>query len=150
MRCTSADRGQQAGEPAGLALLPALTRAEPVMGTVVSFLVPRGVARPAGVGAVLDAACDYLHRIDAIFTTWDDVSPVSRLRRGAAGLADMPPEVAEVLCLCRAARQASGGWFDPWAMPGGVDPTGLVKGWGVERAAGLLRQAGVAAAMVNG
>jgi thiamine biosynthesis lipoprotein len=150
MRCTSADRGQQAGERAGLALLPALTRAEPVMGTVVSFLVPRGVARPAGVGAVLDAACADLHRIDAIFTTWDDASPVSRLRRGAAGLADMPPEVAEVLCLCRAARQASGGWFDPWAMPGGVDPTGLVKGWGVERAAGLLRQAGVAAAMVNG
>ena len=27
----------------------------------------------------------------------------------------------------------SGGWFDPWAMPGGVDPTGLVKGWAVDR-----------------
>lgn len=32
----------------------------------------------------------------------------------------------------------------------GVDPTGLVKGWAVQRAAGLLRQAGMVAAMVNG
>ena len=39
-----------------------------------------------------------------------------------------------MLELCRRARDASDGWFDPWAMPGGVDPTGLVKGWAVERA----------------
>ena len=32
------------------------------------------------------------------------------------------------------APSASGGWFDPWAIPGGVDPTGLVKGWAVEQA----------------
>jgi FAD:protein FMN transferase len=139
MRCISAD-----------CCRPALTRAEPVMGTVVSFLVPHGAGRPAGIGAVLDAACADLHRIDAMFTTWDDASPLSRLRRGEAALADMPPEVAEVLSLCRVARQASGGWFDPWAMPGGVDPTGLVKGWAVERAGSLLYQAGVTAAMVNG
>ena len=120
------------------------------MGTVVSFLVPDGAGRPDDVSAVLGTACTELHRIDAIFTTWDGASPLSLLRRGEAALADMPPEVAEVLSLCRAARRASGGWFDPWAMPGGVDPTGLVKGWAVERAAKLLHQAGVAAAMVNG
>ena len=33
------------------------------------------------------------------------------------------------------ARDASGGWFDPWAMPGGYDPTGLVKGWAVHNGA---------------
>ena len=32
------------------------------------------------------------------------------------------------------ARELSGGWFDPWAMPGGVDPTGYVKGWAAQRA----------------
>jgi FAD:protein FMN transferase len=139
MRCISADHER-----------PALTRAEPVMGTVVSFLLPRGARRPDDVSAVLDAACTELHRIDAIFTTWCDASPLSLLRRGEAALADLPSDVAEVLSLCHAARRASRGWFDPWAMPGGVDPTGLVKGWAVERAARLLHQAGVAAAMVNG
>ena len=34
-------------------------------------------------------------------------------------------------------------------MPGGFDPTGLVKGWAAQRAVGCLRDAGMAAAMVN-
>jgi thiamine biosynthesis lipoprotein len=35
-------------------------------------------------------------------------------------------------------------------MPGGVDPTGLVKGWAADRALAVLRQAGLPGAMVNG
>jgi thiamine biosynthesis lipoprotein len=65
-------------------------------------------------------------------------------------LSEMPSAVAEVLDLCENACGASGGWFDPWAMPAGVDPTGLVKGWAVERALAALREAGMEAAMVNG
>jgi thiamine biosynthesis lipoprotein len=34
-------------------------------------------------------------------------------------------------------------------MPGGVDPTGLVKGWAAQQAAETLREAGVEAGMVN-
>jgi thiamine biosynthesis lipoprotein len=34
-------------------------------------------------------------------------------------------------------------------MPGGVDPTGLVKGWAAQQAADTLRKAGAEAAMVN-
>ena len=128
----------------------ALVRTERVMGTVVSFLVPGPAIGSADADAAVGAACASLHRIDAIFSTWDDTSPVSRLRRAEAQLTDMPPEVSEVLALCRTAREMSRGWFDPWAMPGGVDPTGLVKGWAVQRAADLLRQAGLTAAMVNG
>ncbi|MEA2449752.1 MAG: FAD:protein transferase, partial [Thermoleophilaceae bacterium] len=60
-----------------------------------------------------------------------------------------PDEIAEVLDLCAGAKHASGGWFDPWAIPGGVDPTGLVKGWAARRAADCLRDAGAEAAMVN-
>ena len=35
-------------------------------------------------------------------------------------------------------------------MPGGYDPTGLVKGWAVDRALRTLDQAGMPAALVNG
>jgi FAD:protein FMN transferase len=126
------------------------THAENVMGTVVSFAVVPGDLPVPAARAAVEAACRVLHRADAVFSTWDPASPVSRLRRGEATLGAMPAEVAEVLTLCQAARQASQGWFDPWALPGGVDPTGLVKGWAVERAAGVLRRAGVDAALVNG
>jgi FAD:protein FMN transferase len=140
--------GQAAAE-AGVAERP-VAHAEPVMGTVVSFAVLPGSVPDADLRSALDAACAILHRADAVFSTWDPQSPVSLLRRGQARLGELPAEVAEVLALCRAARDASGGWFDPWAMPGGYDPTGLVKGWAVDQALATLRQAGLPAALVNG
>jgi thiamine biosynthesis lipoprotein len=116
---------------------------EHVMGTAVSFDVRGGTAE-----AVAEA-CGILHRADAVFSTWEPDSPMSRLRRGELLIGDAPGEVAEVLDLCAEARRMSGGWFDPWVMPGGVDPTGLVKGWAAQRAADALRDAGAEAAMVN-
>jgi len=129
---------------------PLLTHAETAMGTVFSIsMVPGGLPGPR-LRSALQAACATLHHADALFSTWDLGSPVSRLRRGEVDLGDLPREVADVVAECRAARQASGGWFDPWAMPGGFDPTGLVKGWAVDRALDVLRRSGMAGAMVNG
>ena len=129
---------------------PLTTHAEPVMGTVFSFTAVHGDLPPDAVQAALDAACRILHHCDALFSTWDPASPVSRLRRGEAAPGQMPPEFTEVLRECRAAKEASGGWFDPWAMPGGFDPTGLVKGWATERALEELRGAGLSGALING
>ena len=128
----------------------AFTHAEKVMGTVVSFTVVPGDLPAAAARAAVEAACRVLHRADAVFSTWNLASPVSRLRRGEVTLDRVPAEVSEVLTLCQTAREASEGWFDPWALPGGFDPTGLVKGWAVERAAGVLQRAGIDAALVNG
>jgi thiamine biosynthesis lipoprotein len=129
---------------------PLISHAEQVMGTVVSFAVVADGWPQARLRAAIGQACTALHQAEQVFSTWDPGSPVSRLRRGEATLAQLPAEVAEVLDLCQQARALSRGWFDPWAMPGGVDPTGLVKGWAVQRAAAVLRTAGVAAALVNG
>ena len=136
-----------------------------VMGTVVSFSLreekdtttdgPAGrsageaAERQARVDEALARAQAELRWVDDVFSTWKPQSPVSRLRRGEMRLEEAPPEVAEVLELCRIARAASGGWFDPWALPGGVDPTGLVKGWAGQRALEILKAAGAPAAMVN-
>lgn len=122
---------------------------EPVMGTVTSFTVYPGRLSRDAVDAAVTAACAELHHVDDTFSTWKHGSPMSQLRRGELSLADAPPEIAAVLDLCRDAKAATAGWFDPWAMPGGVDPTGLVKGWAVEQAAAVLRRAGAEAGMVN-
>jgi FAD:protein FMN transferase len=129
---------------------PLTTHVEPVMGTVFSFTAVHGDLPPDAVRAALAAACRVLHHCDALFSTWDPDSPVSRFRRGEAALGQMPPEFTEVLRECRAAKEASAGWFDPWAMPGGFDPTGLVKGWATERALAELRGAGLPGALING
>jgi len=119
------------------------------MGTVATFTLHAGGIGPDDVSAAVDGACAILHHADATFSTWDPQSPVSRLRRGEVSLGEVPPPVGEVLELCAAARDATAGYFDPWAMPGGVDPTGLVKGWAVERAVESLEAAGLAGGMVN-
>ncbi len=130
-----------------------VSHAEPVMGTVVSFALRPGDLPGPELRAALHAACTVLCDADAVFSTWNPDSPLSRLRRGQPASPDgtgPPPVMAEVLAACQQARDASGGWFDPWAMPGGYDPTGLVKGWAVGQALRALEQAGVPAALVNG
>ncbi|MFI5036650.1 MAG: FAD:protein FMN transferase [Acidimicrobiales bacterium] len=123
---------------------------EIVMGTVVTIdLFAEDGVSPAAALPHLARAVTALHRADKVFSTWKPTSALSRLRRGEISLGEAPPEVAEVLAACRSARELSGGWFDPWARPGGVDPTGLVKGWAAERALDELRDAGLDGAMVN-
>jgi thiamine biosynthesis lipoprotein len=127
-----------------------MVHVEEVMGTVVSFhLVPAPGALKAA-GEAVGEACRRLHELDDMLSTWKPHSPLSRLRRGEMPLEEAPAEVPEVLALCGHVKALSGGWFDPWAMPGGVDPTGLVKGWAVEGALEPLRRAGALSAMVNG
>jgi thiamine biosynthesis lipoprotein len=127
-----------------------LRHAEPVMGTVVSFDV-RDVG--AGTGEGLRQAVAWLHRVDAVFSTYRADSQVSRLGRGELALADCDPDVAEVLALGAEAERASDGWFSvrPGAATGGtLDPSGVVKGWAVERASAILRAAGSVRHSVNG
>jgi len=130
------------------------------MGTVVSFRIREaesatdvapsvGDAAHAAAEAALERAEAKLRWVDDVFSTYKPESPLSRLRRGEIELDEAPPEVADVLELCRKARDVTEGWFDPWRLTGGLDPTGLVKGWAAERALDEFRNAGVPAAMIN-
>lgn len=126
-----------------------LVRTVETMGTVVSFRVRSGAGADQSVAIGLASARATLLRADAVFSTWKSESPMSRLRRDEITVGDTAAEVAEVLERCALARRLTGGWFDPWAAPGGVDPTGLVKGWATQRALDVLIAAGVEAAIVN-
>jgi len=77
---------------------------------------------------------DILRTADSVFSTYRADSYISRLNRGELSLADCPPEVAEVLGLGERARAESAGAFDV-RRTDGLDPSGVVKGWAVERAA---------------
>jgi len=88
--------------------------------------------------------------LDDIFSTWKPESPMSRLRAGRLSLESAPPEMRAVNELCEQTRALSKGWFDPWAMPGGSDPTDLVKRWATEQVLSALQLFGLEAAVVNG
>lgn len=126
-----------------------MRHAEHVMGTVVSFDVrPGGLDRRA-LRAAMELSCDALHDGDELLSTWKPHSPMSQVRRGELALDEAPAGLKDVLRRCAAARELSGGSFDPWKLPGGVDPTGLAKGWIAEQALEQLRLAGVAAALIT-
>ncbi|WP_435882379.1 FAD:protein FMN transferase [Streptomyces kronopolitis] len=117
------------------------------MGTVFSFDI-RDTRTPAVETALVEAV-SWLHRVDEVFSTYRPDSAVSRLARGELDLDDCPAEVREVLGLCEQVEHATGGWFSVTAN-GSLDPTGLVKGWAVERAAQILKAAGARHLCVNG
>ncbi|OMI41086.1 putative thiamine biosynthesis lipoprotein [Streptomyces sparsogenes DSM 40356] len=124
-----------------------MRHAEHVMGTVVSFDI-RDPATPA-VGRALREAVAWLHHVDEVFSPYRPASTVSRLGRGELAPERCGAEVAEVLELCEAAARATGGWFTH--TPGGrLDPSGMVKGWAVERASRILYEAGAHNTCVNG
>ncbi len=127
-----------------------LVHVEEAMGTMFSFRLEPGELAPDAAAAAVANACRLLHEADDVFSTWQDGSAISRMRRDELALGDAPAEVAEVLDLCHRAGRLTDGIFDAWASPDGVDPTGIVKGWAVQRAAELLRDAGFAAVNVNG
>jgi len=123
---------------------------EEVMGTVVTLtLYPSGSSSERDLFLRVAAARSVLRRADAVFSTWRPHSPLSRLRRGEIALEECPTVVLDVLDVCHLLREATEGWFDPWAMPGGVDPTGVVKGWAAEQALRELRSVDLDGAIIN-
>jgi len=86
---------------------------------------------------------DWLRRVDATFSTFKPDSEISRINRGEFAVEEAHADVREVLSRCDELRIATRGYFDiAVPIPGAIDPSGLVKGWAVERAADLLHEAG--------
>jgi thiamine biosynthesis lipoprotein len=92
---------------------------------------------------VIEAMWDELRRADAIFSTYKDDSEISRLNRGDLALEDAHPDVRDVLARCEELRVITDGYFDAGrVLEHGTDPSGLVKGWAVDRAGEVLDAAG--------
>jgi thiamine biosynthesis lipoprotein len=91
---------------------------------------------------------DWFRWVDATFSTYKDDSEISRIARGELAVGDAHPHVRHVLDRCDELREETDGYFD--ARAGGeLDPSGLVKGWSVDRAAEILEAAGVQDFAVN-
>jgi FAD:protein FMN transferase len=115
---------------------------EHVMGMPISLALRGRHVDDEAARAAWSACMAQLREVDRTFSTYRPDSWVSRLSVGAVSLEDCPPDVAEVLALGEQARVESGGAFDVRhrGADGSVvlDPSGVVKGWAVQRAARLF------------
>ena len=104
------------------------------MGLPVSVLLRGPSARGLEAASAVQAVYEELRNVDAVFSTWRHDSEVSRLSRGEVAVGDCSDDVRLVAARCEQARTDTAGLFDAARPEGGWDPSGLVKGWAVERA----------------
>jgi thiamine biosynthesis lipoprotein len=124
-----------------------LDRVEHIMGMPIGIEVHDPDVDPGA----LDAAFDWFRWVDATFSTYKADSEISRLNRGELTFAEVHPEVRAVLARCEELREETDGYFDirvPF-LRGVVDPSGLVKGWSVQRAGEILEDAGARNYAIN-
>ena len=90
----------------------------------------------------LDAVFAYFATVDAAFSPYKETSEISRLNRGELTEDAYSEELREILALGEQTRRETDGYFDMRRGDGNIDPSGIVKGWAIHKAAELLRRAG--------
>ena len=120
---------------------PARRRVERAMGTMISLYLPQGGA----TSDAADAAFAWLHEVDERFSPYQPESEVSRIIAGEVSVEQASSDLSEVLDIAEAVEVLSGGAFDirGFRPDGRPDPTGVVKGWAVDRAAAILAADGI-------
>ncbi len=106
-------------------------------------------ARDADDPAALEPLFDWFRLVDRTFSPFIPESTVSRMNRGELALADSEPVVQAILARCDELRSLTDGFFDAHAAGDGVDPSGLVKGWSVDRGAGIADELGLRNYAIN-
>ncbi len=120
-----------------------------VWGTVLFLDLGSDSISEAAMDAAVESVKSFAYEVDEVFSTYKEGSFVSRLRRGDISIDACPADLQEVWGLCAVVRDLTGGAFDPWAVAGGFDPSGYVKGWAADRVAQILLDAGCEQVQVN-
>ena len=80
--------------------------------------------------------------IDERFSTYKDSSEIMRIRRNEIDHAAYSADMREILALAKKTHLESAGYFDIKRPDGFVDPSGIVKGWAIQKAAMRARELG--------
>ncbi len=88
-----------------------------------------------------DAVFDYFREVDGRYSTYKDDSEISQINRGLPR-ESWSDEMSRVLDLCEETKKETRGYFDI-ERHGKWDPSGLVKGWSIQKAAERLHESGI-------
>lgn len=115
-----------------------------IMAMPITIDVPRGKAES------LEKAFVFLVEVDARFSTYKADSEISRINRGEILPGGYSPDMNEVFALAETAKQETKGFFNIQKPGGTLDPSGVVKGWAIQKVAQMLDAEGYDAYMVDG
>jgi len=80
----------------------------------------------------------YFREVDEKYSPFKETGEVGKLNRGHK----VTEEMKEILRLAGDLKEKTNGYFDIVRPDGKIDPSGIVKGWAVSRAADILRKNG--------
>lgn len=111
--------------------------------------LPISVDLRDGARAHAEQVFHWLHEVDLRFSPYREDSEVTRFGLGRLRDGQISGDLRHVLSLCAMYEQRTGGAFTA-RLPGRrFDPNAIVKGWAVQRAATMLREAGLRAFCIN-
>jgi len=89
-----------------------------------------------------EAVFAYFASVDRRFSTYRDDSEIADINGGRITETAYSDEMRVVLALAERTRRETDGYFDIRRPGGGIDPSGIVKGWAIRNAAAIIAAAG--------
>lgn len=89
-----------------------------------------------------EAVFAYLRDVDERFSTYKETSEISRINRGEIAEDEYSDAIREVFALAAKTKGETNGYFDITRPDGSLDPSGIVKGLAIQRAAEMLAARG--------
>lgn len=100
------------------------------------------IVDPGVTQAALDKVFSYFTYVDEKFSTYKDTSEISQINQGRLHEDAYSEDMKTVFALSEETKRLTNGYFDIKTPNGTYDPSGLVKGWAIQKAAELLEQDG--------
>ena len=122
---------------------------EHIWGTVITIKIVGTRSREDQAIAAVGVCRGLFTDVDETFSTFKPQTAVSMYRAGLQRPGQQSDDFEHVMEACRELRLKTHGAFDPWAVPGGYDPSGYVKGWAAGQASVVLTRAGFTDHLVN-
>lgn len=97
---------------------------------------------PVVTASIFDKVFAYFMYIDETFSTYKAESEISRINRGLVAEEEYSKDMREVFMLAEQTKKETKGYFDIVRPDGICDPSGIVKGWAIKRAAELIQGEG--------
>jgi len=90
---------------------------------------------------IFDTVFAYFEYVDRKFSTYKQDSEISRINRHELAIEQASVDMRTIFSLAEQTKQITAGYFDI-AYNGIYDPSGIVKGWAIDRAAKIIAQHG--------
>ena len=120
-----------------------------VWGTILYIAAISTTLDKSAIDSAIEDVKKFVFEVDEVFSTYKSESVISKLRRNEIEIGGCCDDVIGVWNACGFASELSDGAFNPWAVAGGFDPSGYIKGWAADRVADMLVAAGVEHVQVN-